>query len=116
MIDHRYPKKERVTKKADFLRLKSSRRKIHTDHFILVCGEAVCNSRRLGLTVSRKTGNAVIRNRVKRLIREFFRLNKEQFSIADYNIIAKPGADQLKLEELALELSAGLKRLGKKQC
>lgn len=45
---------------------------------------------RLGLTVSRKKGPAVVRNRIKRVLRSFFRLNQEQFQIrADIIIVPK---------------------------
>ncbi len=45
---------------------------------------------RLGLTVSRKKGPAVVRNRIKRVLRSFFRLNQEQFQIrADVIIVPK---------------------------
>jgi ribonuclease P protein component len=47
---------------------------------------------RLGITVSKKTGNAVERNRIKRIIREYFRHHKEMVSgPKDINIIAKKG-------------------------
>jgi ribonuclease P protein component len=51
---------------------------------------------RLGITVSKRIGNSVKRNRVKRLIREFFRLNKALFPQAhDIVIAAKRDAGDL---------------------
>lgn len=44
---------------------------LHSRYFVVVCD--VHGEGRLGITVSKKVGNAVVRNRVKRLIREFAR-------------------------------------------
>jgi len=53
-------------------------------------------SRRLGLTVSRKVGNAVARNHVKRRVREWFRAERDQLpEHVDLVVIAKPGAAEL---------------------
>jgi ribonuclease P protein component len=45
---------------------------------------------RLGITVSKKVGSAAERNRIRRLVREFFRLNRSRLSTPqDIVIIAK---------------------------
>jgi ribonuclease P protein component len=108
-----FPKAERLLKRKDYLSLAASRtRKIQTEHFILLRGEEKDSAPRIGITASRKTGNAVARNRSKRLIREFYRLNKTLFLAADYNIIAKPGAARLEFTVLVQELTRALQRLG----
>jgi len=107
-----FPKAERLLKRSEFLQLSSRGRKIHTKHFIIIRGEAGTSINRIGITASRKTGNAVARNRCKRLIREFYRRNKDLFIASDYNIIAKPGAAKLEFLDLVHELADALKRLG----
>ncbi|MDF1617414.1 ribonuclease P protein component [Petrocella sp. FN5] len=48
------------------------------------------NINRLGISVSKKVGNSVIRHRVKRLIKEAYRLNAKSYSIGfDIVVIAR---------------------------
>jgi len=65
--------------------------------------------RRVGITVTRKTANAVRRNRIKRLIREFFRLNKAKLPQGhDFVFIARKDASRLTLSRITEELGAVL--------
>jgi ribonuclease P protein component len=93
-------KAERILKRGDFERLFRCGRKIHGDHFVVhYCRNDVGVSR-LGITVSKRVGRAVTRNRVKRLVRESFRLSKTQFAETyDMNIIARTGAADLTFQE-----------------
>jgi ribonuclease P protein component len=78
MADQRFPKSFHLLKQAEFDRVFASRNYAADDHLILHgCWNDLPYSR-LGLSVSRKSGNAVQRNYWKRSIREAFRLNREQ--------------------------------------
>jgi ribonuclease P protein component len=66
---------------------------------------------RLGITVTTRIGHAPARNRIKRLVREFFRRQKNRMTqSSDIVVIAKQGADRLSLAEVANELGRVLTR------
>ena len=85
-----YGRENRIARKIDFWRDRSRRKKFDTEHFILILRKNDKDAKRLGLVVGRKVGVAVSRNRIKRLIREFFRLNKEKMpESSDLIVLAK---------------------------
>jgi len=79
--------------------------KYYTPHFVLLVLNNGEKHSRLGVTVSRKVGNSVQRNRVKRYIREFYRNNISKIpSSYDYSVIARYGAASQRFEVINSEL------------
>jgi len=95
-------KKERLVLNRDFERVFREGKKLWLDKFLLIIyAPNQLGYRRLGLVVSSKIGKACVRNRVKRLIREVFRKNKELFpESADLIIIPHPNVKNLNYWEL----------------
>jgi ribonuclease P protein component len=100
-----FPKKERLLNRGDFVNLNRSGKRHHTRHFVVVFKENEIDTTRLGITVSKKIANAAKRNKAKRLIREYFRLNKATLPKGyDIVIAAKQDASHLDLWKIEKEL------------
>ena len=72
-ISEDFPREVRIVRSSDYKALYKYGRKIYSKRFILFSRANAIGHSRLGITVSRKIGNAVVRNRIKRLFREIFR-------------------------------------------
>ncbi|MCK4390360.1 MAG: ribonuclease P protein component [Desulfobacterales bacterium] len=97
-------------KRGDFGELSRCGNRMDGDYFVILYSQNGLGRSRLGVTVSKKVGRAVIRNRVKRLVREYFRLHKTLFSNSyDVNIIAKGGASDLSSWQIRDALEAILR-------
>jgi len=94
VADERFPRKYRIRARADFDRLYKNGT-VAADDVLVVrgCLNGLPHTR-LGLSVSRKVGAAVVRNRWKRLIREAFRKSRVGLP-AGYDFVVRPrrGAD-----------------------
>jgi ribonuclease P protein component len=100
-----FTKADRLRKRSEFLRLANRGKKIQDQYFIAVYSQSRIQRTRLGVTVARKVGNAPTRNRIKRLSREYFRLNRQTITGHwDINIIAKKKAANLSSEQAFLSL------------
>jgi ribonuclease P protein component len=83
-------KTDRILSRREFIALAESGRRIQNEHFIANFSPNQLGRSRIGITVTKKVGPAVKRNRIKRLVREYFRLNRHQLAGHwDINIIAK---------------------------
>jgi ribonuclease P protein component len=93
----RSPRRGRLSRSADFDRvMRNGRSHAGRDLVLYVFPRGGDEPPRLGVSVSRKVGGAVDRNRVKRLLREAFAQEVERLPIgADAVLIARPGARQL---------------------
>ena len=69
----RFPRRERLQKRAEYLAVYRAGEKVHTPYFVLYALRNGLGHHRLGVTVSKKIGKAVTRSRVKRRLREIFR-------------------------------------------
>jgi ribonuclease P protein component len=76
MSDRRLPPSHRLKNRRDFARVFQRRRSAANGVLVVYACENRLSHPRLGLSVSRKVGKAVTRNRWKRLIREVFRLRR----------------------------------------
>lgn len=89
----RIRKTEKLLKRGEFLYLSRQGNSIGNHYFVVAFQCNALGFSRLGITVTRKTGNAVVRNRIKRLVREFFRKNRHLLGTGvDVNVIAKRAA------------------------
>lgn len=73
MPPHSFSKAQRVRRRVEFQRVFDSGYRVSSRYFTLVFAPGSTPPARLGIVASRKLGDAVRRNRAKRLIREVFR-------------------------------------------
>ena len=114
-MDQRFGRKERLRKRTEFQKVFHEGKVFSNDQVIVY---ALLNSTRisrLGITVGRKFGNAVKRNRLKRIFREAYRLNKQVLNRGvDIIIIPRTGFTDLTLKSIEDKFKELLMQINKR--
>jgi len=117
-----FPRARRVRKRLDYLRIQNQGRRYSTPHLLVFAmsssddlepSKGVSSpATRFGVTVSRKVGDAVTRNRVKRWIRESCRRWAGELPQSlDIVVVARPQAARAGFAPISTELASLTKRL-----
>lgn len=103
---------ESLKKNEDFRKVYRKGRSYGNRQLVLYVLENSSGNNRLGISVSKKVGNSVVRHRLTRLIRESYRLHEEEFERGlDLVVIARTAAKDATYHEI----ESALLHVGKKQ-
>ncbi len=90
-----------VRKNQDFKRVLNQRKSLGNKYLVIYYKENIINLNRYGISVSKKVGNAVTRNKIKRQIKNIIDKNQNLFKKnQDYIIIVKKAILDLKFNEI----------------
>lgn len=105
---------EHLRSPADFRRVYERRRSVSDGWLIVYACENALPHLRLGLSVSRKVGNAVRRNRLRRLYREAFRLSRAEMPVGLDLVLIPRTSTEPSLDELRQSLVKLVKQVARK--
>ncbi|MBN2019644.1 MAG: ribonuclease P protein component [Sedimentisphaerales bacterium] len=114
-----FPKSRRLLANSQFKSVFSGRLSARDENLVLYARENGLGLARLGISLRKSCGNAVVRNRLKRLIREAFRHNQHIIPAGYDYVVTMSGratvdSGALKLEEVQNSLLALAARLASK--
>ena len=98
--------------RQDFLRVQGRGKRFTSQWVLVFVAPSPTDKVRVGYTVSRKVGNAVVRNHVRRRLREIIRLEREKLDGGfDYVLMALPRSKNAAFQALQSELICLLERI-----
>lgn len=106
------PKSHRLLKRADFIRTANQGKKFVMHTLVLQAASSEQSHFRIGITVTKRCGNAVVRNRMKRRLRAaIFELSKEiEIPPLDIVLIGRVGTDKIAHADIMRDMRYGLKK------
>jgi ribonuclease P protein component len=109
-MDENFTPLERIRKKKDFLNLYKNGKRYRGKYFVLIYLSNEFTFSRVAIVASKKLGNAVQRNRIKRWLRTLFRRNKELLEKPlDLIFIPRKEIHEANWEKLTKDFQAALK-------
>ncbi len=109
IADERFRPQDRIRKRTEYKAGYAQGRRIPSRSFVLFVTRNTLGRPRLGITVTRRIGGAVKRNRAKRLIREIFRRHKSELMDVDIIVNGRSALPEIEYVRLESELLACLK-------
>ena len=98
---------DKLRKRHEFVSLSRCGKSVSDRYFILAYQPNRIGHARIGITITRRVGNAVVRNRIKRIVREFFRMQPVlREKSVDINVIAKKPAARVHSARASASLHA----------
>jgi ribonuclease P protein component len=108
----RFAKAARLLRRREFLAVQERGRRLYARELVILALDTGRDGPRIGITVPGKVANSVIRNRVKRWVREAFRSEAAGWPSLDVVVVARSGAGQIGLDGVRRALAAARERLG----
>lgn len=109
------PKEKRLAKRREFLRVYETGRKLFSRYAVLFFADNGLPHSRIGITATKKTGKANVRNRLKRWTREVYRRQRAPLDLdrhaLDIVVNVKPNAAEASFDDYSRDLSRVLQRV-----
>jgi len=105
MVTKEFSRESRLLTPSQFQNVFNKPVRFGSKHFTILVTPNTDHNNRLGLAIAKKRVKlAVQRNRIKRLVREQFRLNQHQLPDIDMVVMVKSGIDQLENQDICLQI------------
>jgi ribonuclease P protein component len=112
--DQRFRPADRIRKRSEYKTIYDKGQRIPSSHFVLFVMRNALGRPRLGITVTKRVGVAVKRNRAKRLLREIFRRHKSELASVDIVVNGRSGIPDAIFQRLEGEFLARLRPFRKR--
>ena len=108
-VDQKLRKSDRLLKRREYLRVQRGGRKVHLRDLLVLVKKG---RKRFGVTVTKKVGNAVGRNRIKRLVREVWRREKDRLPDGlEMVFVARKSATEMTYDQLRRQFEELVRKL-----
>lgn len=92
---------ESIKSNSDFRNVYNNGKSYANKYLVMYVQNNQLNRNRIGISVSKKVGNSVVRHRITRLVRESYRLNENMFNSGlDIVVVARAGAKSKSYKEI----------------